>query len=219
MATIVDVTILGNRYKLKSSDNEAGQLEELAARLDARMQETASHLKRVNPLNVSILTALQLAEELAKSHGEARAAYAKLQKQYNDELARLGRQHAAELAQCKKDAAELENKHSEELAKLRQDMDGLEKKHAEKMAQCRSEQEAQGRKHADELARLADGQKESLSQLTRQHEALVAELRQAHNQEMAKVQQEQSRRYEALQAEHASLKKDYDELMELLEET
>ena len=54
MATIVDVTILGNRYKLKSSDNEAGQLEELAARLDARMQETASHLKRVNPLNVSI---------------------------------------------------------------------------------------------------------------------------------------------------------------------
>ena len=101
MATIVDVTILGNRYKLKSSDNEAGQLEELAARLDARMQETASHLKRVNPLNVSILTALQLAEELAKSHGEARAAYAKLQKQYNDELARLDRQHAAELAQCK----------------------------------------------------------------------------------------------------------------------
>ena len=165
MATIVDVTILGNRYKLKSSDNEAGQLEELAARLDARMQETASHLKRVNPLNVSILTALQLAEELAKSHGEARAAYAKLQKQYNDELARLGRQHAAE------------------------------------------------------LAKLTDGQKESLSQLTRQHEALVAELRQAHSQEMAKVQQEQSRRYEALQAEHASLKKDYDELMELLEET
>lgn len=219
MATIVDVTILGNRYKLKSSDNEAGQLEELAARLDARMQETASHLKRVNPLNVSILTALQLAEELAKSHGEARAAYAKLQKQYNDELARLGRQHAAELAQCKKDAAQLEEKQADELAKLRQDMAGLEKKHAEKMAQCRAEQAALGRKHADELARLTDGQKESLSQLTRQHEALVAELRQAHSQEMAKVQQEQSRRYEALQAEHASLKKDYDELMELLEET
>ena len=219
MATIVDVTILGNRYKLKSSDNEAGQLEELAARLDARMQETASHLKRVNPLNVSILTALQLAEELAKSPGEARAAYAKLQKQYNDELARLGRQHAAELAQCKKDAAELEKKHSEEMAKLRQDMDRLEKKHADELAQCRAEQAAQGRKHADELAKLTDGQKESLSQLTRQHEALVAELRQAHSQEMAKVQQEQSRRYEALQAEHASLKKDYDELMELLEET
>ncbi len=182
MATIVDVTILGNRYKLKSSDNEAGQLEELAARLDARMQETASHLKRVNPLNVSILTALQLAEELAKSHGEARAAYAKLQKQYNDEL-----------AQCKKDAAQLEEKQADELAKLRQDMAGLEKKHAEKMAQFRAEQAALGRKHADELARLADGQKESLSQLTRQHEAL--------------------------QAEHASLKKDYDELMELLEET
>lgn len=219
MATIVDVTILGNRYKLKSSDNEAGQLEELAARLDARMQETASHLKRVNPLNVSILTALQLAEELAKSHGEARAAYAKLQKQYNDELARLGRQHAAELAQCKKDAAELEKNHLEEIAKLRQDMDRLEKQHADELAQCRAEQAAQGRKHADELAKLTDGQKESLSQLTRQHEALVAELRQAHSQEMAKVQQEQSRRYEALQAEHASLKKDYDELMELLEET
>ena len=219
MAAIVDVTILGNRYKLKSSDNEAGQLEELAARLDARMQETASHLKRVNPLNVSILTALQLAEELAKSHGEARAAYAKLQKQYNDELARLGRQHAAELAQCKKDAAELEKNHLEEMAKLRQDMDRLEKKHADELAQCRAEQAAQGRKHADELAKLTDGQKESLSQLTRQHEALVAELRQAHSQEMAKVQQEQSRRYEALQAEHASLKKDYDELMELLEET
>lgn len=219
MATIVDVTILGNRYKLKSSDNEAGQLEELAARLDARMQETASHLKRVNPLNVSILTALQLAEELAKSHGEARAAYAKLQKQYNDELARLGRQHAAELAQCKKDTAELEKNHLEEMAKLRQDMDRLEKKHADELAQCRAEQAAQGRKHADELAKLTDGQKESLSQLTRQHEALVAELRQVHSQEMAKVQQEQSRRYEALQAEHASLKKDYDELMELLEET
>ncbi|WP_405739405.1 cell division protein ZapA, partial [Anaerovibrio slackiae] len=181
MATIVDVTILGNRYKLKSSDNEAGQLEELAARLDARMQETASHLKRVNPLNVSILTALQLAEELAKSHGEARAAYAKLQKQYNDELARLGRQHAAELAQCKKDAAELEKNHLEEMAKLRQDMDRLEKKHADELAQCRAEQAAQGRKHADELAKLTDGQKESLSQLTRQHEALVAELRQAHS--------------------------------------
>ena len=219
MATIVDVTILGNRYKLKSSDNEAGQLEELAARLDARMQETASHLKRVNPLNVSILTALQLAEELAKSHGEARAAYAKLQKQYNDELARLGRQHAAELAQCKKDTAQLEEKHSEEMAKLRHDMDRLEKKHADELAQCRAEQAAQGRKHADELAKLTDGQKESLSQLTRQHEALVAELRQAHSQEMAKVQQEQSRRDEAWQAGHASRKKDYDELMEVLEET
>ena len=219
MATIVDVTILGNRYKLKSSDNEAGQLEELAARLDARMQETASHLKRVNPLNVSILTALQLAEELAKSHGEARAAYAKLQKQYNDELARLGRQHAAELAQCKKDAAELEKKHLEELAKCKKDTAELEKNHLEEMAKLRQDMDRLEKKHADELAKLTDGQKESLSQLTRQHEALVAELRQAHSQEMAKVQQEQSRRYEALQAEHASLKKDYDELMELLEET
>lgn len=218
MATIVDVTILGNRYKLKSSDNEAGQLEELAAQLDARMQETASHLKRVNPLNVSILTALQLAEELAKSHGEARSAYAKLQKQYNDELARLGRQHAAELAQCKKDTAELEKNHSEEMAKLRQDMDRLEKKHADELAQCRAEQAAQGRSHADELARLSAGQESAMSQLNRQHDALVSELRQKHSQEMAKVQQEQSRRYEALQAEHASLKKDYDELMELLEE-
>ena len=131
MATIVDVTILGNRYKLKSSDNEAGQLEELAAQLDARMQETASHLKRVNPLNVSILTALQLAEELAKSHGEARSAYAKLQKQYNDELARLGRQHADELAKCRKELAEAGRQQEAELARCRKDMSDLEKRHAD----------------------------------------------------------------------------------------
>ena len=219
MATIVDVTILGNRYKLKSSDNEAGQLEELAARLDARMQETASHLKRVNPLNVSILTALQLAEELAKSHGEARAAYAKLQKQYNDELARLGRQHADELAKCRKELGEAGRQQEAELARCRKDMSDLEKRHAEEMAACRTAQEIEGRKHADELARLAAGQKDAMSQMNRQHDTLVNELRQKHSQEIAKVQQEQSRRYEALQAEHASLKKDYDELMELLEET
>ena len=189
MATIVDVTILGNRYKLKSSDNEAGQLEELAAQLDARMQETASHLKRVNPLNVSILTALQLAEELAKSHGEARAAYAKLQKQYNDELARLGRQHADELAKCRKELAEAGRQQADELAKCRQelteagrqheaelarcrkDMSDLEKRHAEEMAACRTAQEIEGRKHADELARLAAGQKDAMSQMNRQHDA------------------------------------------------
>ena len=134
MATIVDVTILGNRYKLKSSDNEAGQLEELAAQLDARMQETASHLKRVNPLNVSILTALQLAEELAKSHGEARSAYAKLQKQYNDELARLGRQHADELAKCRKELAEAGRQQADELAKCRQELTEAGRQHEAELA-------------------------------------------------------------------------------------
>ena len=43
-------------------------------------------------------------------------------------------------------------------------------------------------------------------------------MQQEQSQELSRMQKEQSRRYEALQAEHASLKKDYDELMELLEE-
>ena len=45
MATIVDVTILGNRYKLKSSDNEAGQLEELAARLDELFRAIGNEIR------------------------------------------------------------------------------------------------------------------------------------------------------------------------------
>lgn len=181
MATIVDVTILGNRYKLKSSDNEARQLEELAAWLDARMQETANRLKRVNPLNVSILTALQLAEELSRGQAEAKAACGRLQTQYNSELARLTKQHDSELTKYKNALATLKRQHDGELAEIR------------------TRQQAE------------------VSLLKEQHSAVVNGMQQKHSQEISGIQQEHCRRYETLQAEHDSLKKDYNELMELLE--
>lgn len=143
MATIVDVTILGNRYKLKSSDNEARQLEELAAWLDARMQETASHLKRVNPLNVSILTALQLAEELFKGQAEAKAACGRLQKQYNSELAKLTKQQAGELAR-------------------------LTKQYDGELARCKGEMAAFKSQYGGELAALKKQHDEELTALKRQ---------------------------------------------------
>ena len=208
MAAIVDVTILGNRYKLKSSDNEARQLEELAALLDARMQETARHFKRVNPLNVSILTALQLAEELAASQSGAKAAYGRLKVKHSEELAR-----------CREELEAQRCQHSDELA-------GVNASHQEELSRL-------NRQHADCVHGLQQKHGQEIAGLQQKHGQEIAGIQQKHSHELSAMQQEQSRRYEALKAEnesfkaeyealkaeHEALKKDYDELMELLEET
>lgn len=212
MAAIVDVTILGNRYKLKSSDNEARQLEELASLLDARMQETARHFKRVNPLNVSILTALQLAEELAASRSSAKAVHD-----------RLEGQHAEELARCRKELEALRQQHSEELADVnashQEELSRLNSQHADHVHGLQQ-------KHGQEMAGLQQRYGQEIAGLRQKHSQEVAGIQQKHSHELSAMQQEQSRRYEALKAEnealkaeHDALKKDYDELMELLEET
>lgn len=62
----VEVSILGNRYKLTSSENSPEKLEALAAKVDLRMRETAQRFNLFNNLHASVLTALQLQEELDK---------------------------------------------------------------------------------------------------------------------------------------------------------
>lgn len=62
----VEVSILGNRYKLVSSENSPEALTALAEKVDQRMRETATKLNLFNNLHASVLTALQLQEELDK---------------------------------------------------------------------------------------------------------------------------------------------------------
>jgi cell division protein ZapA len=61
----VTVTIFGQRYTLRS-EGAAGEIEALAADVDARMREAAAGLSGAPADRVAILAALNLADELAR---------------------------------------------------------------------------------------------------------------------------------------------------------
>lgn len=182
MAEIVVVNILGNRYKLTSNDNDAEQVRELAAQLDARLQETGKKFARVNPLNVVVLTALQLLEEGEQAKAEQKQAMEAMHRQYKDELQKLVRTN-------RQTVEELTSRHNAEL-------EDLIASHATEVEQLNTE-------HASEV-----------KQLVRDQAAEMQTLVARHNQELAKAKQVQ----QDLQTQVDKLQKDYDELMELLEE-
>ncbi|HVS65406.1 MAG TPA: cell division protein ZapA [Thermoanaerobaculia bacterium] len=67
----VEVEIYGSIYKVRGDDPE--RLQELAALVDEKMRQIAQHVRVVDATKVAVLTALNLAEELAKT-GTGRAS-------------------------------------------------------------------------------------------------------------------------------------------------
>jgi cell division protein ZapA len=63
---ILNVKIYDREYALRSSE-EPRRLSEVCTELDRRMRETAQASGSVDTLKVAILTALSLAEELARA--------------------------------------------------------------------------------------------------------------------------------------------------------
>lgn len=159
MAIKAEVTILGNRYKLTSDDNGAEQLEQLAARLNARMESTAGRGRLLNPLNVSVLTALQLMEELTKVQAEARNVCDSLKAKHQAEISRYRSAHEQSMAKLKSEysaeLARLKHEHAEELSKAKDEQARLRKLHAEELSAVQAEQ-AKLQKDYDELMELLD---------------------------------------------------------------
>ena len=68
----VDVTLLGERFSVRS-DKDEGHLHALAAQVSRRFEELRRHAKSATTQQLAILLALNLADELAQS--EERAAH------------------------------------------------------------------------------------------------------------------------------------------------
>ena len=62
---IVNVKIYDREYALRTSDDPR-RLLELCRELDSRMRETAKHSGSVDTLKVAILSAIALADEMAR---------------------------------------------------------------------------------------------------------------------------------------------------------
>lgn len=182
MAVKAEVTILGNRYKLTSDDNAAEDIEKLAAELNARMDKTAGKGRMLNPLNVSVLTALQLMEELKTVQLEARKVYESLKKHHQEELAK-------KQSECEHSIEKLIAEHSAELIRLRREL-------------------------SDELTAV----KQTTAQKTAEANAKCAALQRDCTAKIEAVQKEAAAKEAAMRSEHEKLKKDYAELMELLDE-
>jgi cell division protein ZapA len=64
----VEVEIFGQRYSLKSEVAEE-QVKKVAAYVDRKMREVAEGTKSVDSLHISILTALNIAQEYLQEKG------------------------------------------------------------------------------------------------------------------------------------------------------
>lgn len=67
--TRVAVEIYGQQYALRG-DMEASYVQELAARLDARMRDLAKKRPRLSVTQLAVLTALQTLDELVRLEGQ-----------------------------------------------------------------------------------------------------------------------------------------------------
>ncbi|HEU4387442.1 MAG TPA: cell division protein ZapA [Blastocatellia bacterium] len=65
----VKVVIYNQTYNLRS-DHESGYIQDLAAHVDAKMNEIARQTMTVDSLRVAILAALQITDELYQSRAE-----------------------------------------------------------------------------------------------------------------------------------------------------
>ena len=61
--TTIEVEIFGSSYKVRG-ENDSEHLQELAAFVDQKMREVASHMASADVTKVAILAALNIAEEL-----------------------------------------------------------------------------------------------------------------------------------------------------------
>lgn len=66
MADTTLVTIYGRQYRLKSDDQS--DITMLAKVVDDRMRELARHADTMQAVDLAILVALQLADDLSKAH-------------------------------------------------------------------------------------------------------------------------------------------------------
>jgi cell division protein ZapA (FtsZ GTPase activity inhibitor) len=67
---VVQVEIFGQVYSLRS-DGDPSYIQSLASYVDARMRDVAKQTRAVDSLRVAILTALNIADEKARSSGAA----------------------------------------------------------------------------------------------------------------------------------------------------
>jgi cell division protein ZapA len=72
MSSIKKIQIYGKTYSLKSSSSEVGA-EEVADYVDSRMRELASARSKTSTLDLSILAALNIAQELLELKGQSEA--------------------------------------------------------------------------------------------------------------------------------------------------
>ena len=72
MASSKKIQIYGKTYSLKSSSSEV-DAEEVAAYVDSRMKELANARSKTSTLDLAILTALNIAQELMELKNQAGA--------------------------------------------------------------------------------------------------------------------------------------------------
>ncbi len=244
MATKAEVTILGNRYKLTSEDNQPGTIEKLAELLNERLERTAGRCRRFNPLNVSILTALELEEELVKMTAEAQKAYGRMKQQHQDIVEGLKKSYEEKLMSQKADADALRlkqhQKYQEEIQELKQAqtlaLSGLKTRYEDTISSIKAEQE-EAESHFqsqqnEAISKMKSDYQQDIDALKIQHEDEIFSLQSENDRltreklavenelgaEKDRLAQEKADAINELQQKLDKLQKDYDELMELLDD-
>lgn len=215
MAKKAEVVILGNRYKLTTDRDEEGWLEKLAEDFNGRVDQIAGGSRRFNPLNASILIGLQLEEEMYNLKQEARQAYERIKQQHEDIVKQqktqseklLAEQKAEYEAKLLKERKSYEARMSAQSSQYSSSMQELRDRHAQEIT--RQQQE-----HAADMANLKSSQEAALTELQASKERQITALQNELNSKSS----QQADALKELQAKYDKLQKDYDELMELLED-
>lgn len=215
MAKKAEVVILGNRYKLTTDRDEEGWLEKLAEDFNGRVDKIAGGSRRFNPLNASILIGLQLEEEMYNLKQEARQAYERIKQQHEDIVKQqkaqseklLAEQKAEYEAKLLKERKSYEARMSAQSSQYSSSMQELRDRHAQEIT--RQQQE-----YAADMANLKSSQEAALTELQASKERQVTALKNELNSKSS----QQADALKELQAKYDKLQKDYDELMELLED-
>ncbi|HEY3197764.1 MAG TPA: cell division protein ZapA [Nitrospirales bacterium] len=63
MSQAFDIEVYGHRYTIRG-DGEESYVQELARLVDERMRTLAAHMKNATPMQLAVLTAINLANEL-----------------------------------------------------------------------------------------------------------------------------------------------------------
>ena len=72
MSQAFEIEVYGHRYTIRG-DGEVNYVQDLARQVDERMRVLAAHMKNVTPMQLVVLTAINLANELnqaLKQHQE-----------------------------------------------------------------------------------------------------------------------------------------------------
>ena len=70
MSQAFEIEVYGHRYTIRG-DGEEGYVQELARLVDERMRTLATHMKNATPMQLAVLTALNLANELNQRQEQA----------------------------------------------------------------------------------------------------------------------------------------------------